>query len=107
MNGQGYPDELARLTRHPGEPPRRFAYGPRADQLAQLWAPSGPGPHPVVALVHGGYWRERYRLDVMHAMAADLRAHGVAAWNLEYRRVGGEGGWPATFEDVAAGFDAL
>ena len=36
---------------------------------------------------------------------------GWAAWNLEYRRLGtgrgGGGGWPATFEDVAAGIDAL
>ena len=30
-------------------------------------------------------------------------------WNLEYRRIGwrSRGGWPATFEDVAAGIDAL
>jgi acetyl esterase/lipase len=102
-----YPADLARLTRYSGAPPRSMPYGPAADQLAQLWLPSGPGPHPVVALLHGGYWRERYRLDVMHALAADLRAHDVAVWNLEYRRVGGEGGWPATFEDVAAGFDAI
>src|SRR5437660_1575635 len=70
--------------------------------------PGGPGPHPVAVLVHGGYWRRRYGLDVMHALAADLRDAGVAAWNLEYRRVGSPGGgWPGTFEDVAAGADAL
>ncbi|MEJ7799653.1 MAG: hypothetical protein WKF60_03985, partial [Ilumatobacter sp.] len=29
-------------------------------------------------------------------------------WNLEYRRIGDNGGgWPGTFEDVAAGLDAL
>ena len=28
-------------------------------------------------------------------------------WNLEYRRVGSGGGWPATFDDVAAGIDLL
>lgn len=102
-----YPSELAPLVHFAGEPPRCFPYGPEPDQFAQLWMPVGQGPHPVVALLHGGYWRQRYRLDVMHALAADLRGHGIAAWNLEYRRTGGGGGWPGTFEDVAAGFDAM
>ena len=40
---------------------------------------------------------------------ADLAGRGWAVWNLEYRRVGrySGGGWPATFEDVAAGIDHL
>jgi acetyl esterase/lipase len=40
---------------------------------------------------------------------ADLAGRGWAIWNLEYRRVGrgSRGGWPATFEDVAAGIDHL
>jgi acetyl esterase/lipase len=39
----------------------------------------------------------------------DLARRGVAAWNVEYRRVGrGQGGgWPATFDDVGAGIDHL
>lgn len=103
-----YPPVLDRLTRFAGDPPERCPYGGEADQFAELWLPQGSGPHPVVVLVHGGYWRQRYRLDVMNALAADLREAGVAAWNLEYRRVGGRGGgWPGTFADVAAGFDAL
>ena len=58
-------------------------------------------------LLHGGYWRRRYRLDVMNALAAALRPR-ASVWNLEYRRVGSPGGgWPGTFEDVAAGFDAV
>ena len=39
----------------------------------------------------------------MAGLCADLAAHGLAAWNLEYRRVGNGGGWPETFLDVAAG----
>ena len=38
---------------------------------------------------------------------ASLAERGWAAWNLEYRRVGNGGGAPATFDDVAAGIDAL
>jgi acetyl esterase/lipase len=59
-------------------------------------------------LLHGGYWRKRYRLDLMHALANDLWSAGYTVWNLEYRRVGCPGGgWPGTFSDVAAGLGAL
>jgi acetyl esterase/lipase len=35
-----------------------------------------------------------------------LKAAGIAAWSVEYRRVGETGGgWPATFQDAAAGLD--
>jgi acetyl esterase/lipase len=43
----------------------------------------------------------------MIGVCEDLAAHGLAAWNLEYRRVGNGGGWPETFLDVAAGVDLL
>ncbi len=36
-----------------------------------------------------------------------LADRGWTAWNLEYRRVGNGGGAPETFDDVAAGIDAL
>jgi len=61
----------------------------------------------VVVVVHGGYWRARYDRSLMTELCLDLADRGLAAWNLEYRRVGSGGGWPETFEDVAAGFDAL
>jgi len=46
---------------------------------------------------------------LMNRLSADLARRGWAAWNIEYRRLGllGGGGWPATFEDVAAGIDHL
>ena len=58
-------------------------------------------------VVHGGYWRARYDLSLMTGLCEDLARRGLAAWNLEYRRVGNGGGWPETFLDVAAGVDAL
>ena len=40
--------------------------------------------------------------------ATRLRQEGIAAWSIEYRRVGNDGGgWPGTFNDVALGFDYL
>jgi len=82
-------------------------YGSHPSQLVELFLPSGAGPHPVAVVVHGGYWRAQYDRSLMEGLCLDLAAHGLAAWNLEYRRVGGGGGWPETFLDVAAGVDAL
>jgi acetyl esterase/lipase len=57
--------------------------------------------------VHGGYWRAKYDRSLMTGLCVDLSAHGLAAWNVEYRRVGTGGGWPETFLDVAAAVDLL
>ena len=44
----------------------------------------------------------------MTPLATDLARRGIAAWNVEYRRVGqAGGGWPGTFDDVAAAVDHL
>jgi acetyl esterase/lipase len=103
-----YPPRLAALTAAPAGSHRIVHYGPEAEQLGELWLPAGTGPAPVVALLHGGYWRRRYRLDLMHALAADLVARGYAAWNVEFRRIGSPGGgFPGTFQDVAAALDIL
>jgi len=86
----------------------RLAYGPGAFQFGDLRLPTGPGPHPTVVLIHGGYWRARYGLKLMTGLAKDLAARGYAAWNIEYRRVGNPGGgWPGTFLDVARAADYL
>ncbi|MDQ0261073.1 acetyl esterase/lipase [Sinomonas atrocyanea] len=109
--------------------PVRVPYGPHPDQWADLYLPA-PGPRPgpggrrddggwrgVAVVIHGGYWREKYTAELGVPVARDLVAHGIAAWNLEYRRAAadgpggtptaGDGGWPATFLDVAAGIDRL
>jgi acetyl esterase/lipase len=89
--------------------PERHRYGGHRWARADLHAPSGPGQFPVVVLIHGGYWRAKYSKIVMKALAEDLARRGMAAWNIEYRRLGrGQGGgWPATFDDVGAAIDHL
>jgi acetyl esterase/lipase len=89
--------------------PERHRYASHRWARADLHVPSGPGPFPVAVMLHGGYWRARYSKRLMKAASADLARRGVAAWNVEYRRVGrGQGGgYPATFDDVAAAIDHL
>ncbi len=58
-------------------------------------------------LIHGGFWRARYGRELEDGIARDLLARGWAVWNIEYRRLGEGGGWPATFDDVRAAISAL
>lgn len=96
-------DDLVSL---PGaRPDYQLSYGMDDQQFGDLYVPSGDGPHPVVILLHGGCWRARVDLSYLNGFARNLAADGLAVWNLEYRRVGSGGGWPGTFEDVAAGVD--
>lgn len=91
-------------------PARTIAYGDHPDQVGTLHLPAGDGgrPWPVVVLIHGGFWKWGWDRTLMTPLARDLAARGIAAWNIEYRRVGQEGGgWPGTLEDVAAAADAV
>jgi acetyl esterase/lipase len=87
--------------------PAPVAYGPSPDQFGELWLPSGQRQPGTVVVIHGGFWRARYDVALGRPLAADLAARGYVVWNLEYRRVGAGGGWPATFADAAAGVDRL
>jgi len=83
-------------------------YGHLPDQVGDLLVPDGHGPHPVVVVIHGGFWREPYKRDRIEQLAQDLTSRGWATWNIEYRRVGESGGgFPETFEDVANAIDYL
>ena len=82
-------------------------YGDHPAQSGALHLPEGDGPHPTVAMIHGGFWLARYDAGLMAPLAQDLAGRGYAVWNIEYRRVGNGGGWPQTLHDVAAAVDHL
>ncbi|MDQ0754677.1 alpha/beta hydrolase [Arthrobacter sp. B3I4] len=86
---------------------QKYHYGNDPSQWAELFLPDGAAPKGVVVVIHGGYWRSQYGAELGEPLAKDLAAHGMAAWNLEYRRAGNGGGWPHTFDDVLAGIDKL
>ncbi len=83
----------------------RSAYGADPSQFGELYLP-GRAPRATV-VVHGGYWVDGFVAEAMRPMCRALQADGYAVWNLEYPRIGGGGGWPTTFEDVATGIDHL
>lgn len=85
-------------------------YGDAPQQFGQLRLPldAGDGPFPVIAFIHGGFWRNVFDLSLAEPQAADARRRGFATWNIEYRRVGDEGGgYPGTLDDVSDAIDAL
>jgi len=94
---------------------QKYHYGDHPSQWGELFLPEAPAarngkapsPRGVVVVIHGGYWRSQYGAELGEPLAKDLAAHGIVAWNLEYRRAGNGGGWPRTFEDVLAGIDKL
>jgi acetyl esterase/lipase len=89
-------------------PPSRHPYGRHPHQTCDLHRPAGRGPHPVAVVLHGGYWQSPYTKLIMRPLCVDLARRGYAAWNVEYRRLGRDGGgWPQTFDDVAAAIDLL
>jgi acetyl esterase/lipase len=94
-----------------GEPPAadvRIPYGPHPLQFGDLRLPAGDGPHAVAVIIHGGFWRARYDLEHIGHLCAALTSEGIATWNIEYRRLGDEGGgWPNTMLDSGAATDHL
>ena len=82
----------------------RIPYGTDPFQFGELTLPSAGGLHPVVIVIHGGFWRAKYDLEYMQPVCESFADAGLAVWNLEYRRIGNPGGgWPGTLNDVAAG----
>jgi acetyl esterase/lipase len=101
------PGDLQALPRRP--PTHRESYGTDASQHGELRLPSRPGPHPVAVLIHGGCFKAAYADSRDLAPMGDtLAAEGIATWNVEYRRVGHDGGgWPGTYLDVGRAVDHL
>lgn len=87
----------------------RVPYGTGPQQFGDLFLPKGHSDStPVVMNIHGGYWRAKYDLTHASRFCRALADSGIAVWCLEYRRVGDPGGgWPGTFEDLLAGWNAL
>jgi len=101
-------ENRAVLSRSAPPPDLTIPYGEGPDRLADCWLASGPGA-PVMILWHGGFWRSAFDRMHIRPMASAFRDAGFTVVTPEYRRTGdaAEGGWPATFDDVAQASDLL
>ena len=93
-------------TRPQPQPDVTLSYGPDPLQVIDIWQPAASGSSPAVIMIHGGCWQtEIAERDLMNWIADDLRRQGVGVWNIEYRGVDRNGGYPATFLDVGQAAD--
>src|SRR5712671_4420638 len=84
---------------------QRVAYGADPNQFFDVRLPSRKGPFPALLNIHGGFWRAKYGLAHAGHLCDALRSVGVATFNVEYRRVGNDGGgWPGTFADIRSAY---
>ncbi len=73
----------------------RLAYGAHPSQFVDFRRSAAPGLHPLVIVIHGGFWRLRRPLTYAGHLCIALGLEGFVTANIEYRRIGEEGGgWP-------------
>ena len=77
------------LSRAARAPDAVVCYGPRADQIVDLYRAHGAA-RALVILVHGGYWRPQYDRVHLRPMAQALAAAGWTVGLPEYARVPGD-----------------
>ncbi len=97
-------ERQALLGREPVPGDRTRRYGPHPAQLIDYHLPKGTERGRITVL-HGGFWRASYDRAHLSPLAAELAGRGFAVALAEFRRVGGDGGWPGTFDDVATVLD--
>src|SRR5215472_3414165 len=111
--GGDHADVLTRLGRSPD---LVLSYGDGTDQVADVHLPphrvsaarGGDKRVPLIIFLHGGFWRAEYGREHTRPLAEALAEAGFAVCAPEYRRTGQPGGgWPGTFDDVAAAADWL
>ncbi len=91
-------EEAALLALPPVAAERSLRYGPHPSQVIDYYGPVGG---QRLTVLHGGFWRQAYDRAHLSPLAARLARDGYAVALAEYRRVGGGGGWPSTFDDVS------
>ena len=96
------------LGRRPKDFDKLIRYGESPQQFAELRLPRGQGPFPLLFVVHGGFWQNKYDLSHIGHLCTALTGKGLVTCSLEYRRLGDPGGgWPGTFHDVSLGIDRI
>lgn len=120
MNSQnasaGKPEQTHVLERSARPPDLTIRYGDLADHIADVHLPPPAvltdttfGYRKIFTIfIHGGFWKPQYDRAHTAPLAQALSAAGFVVCVPEYRRsVKVGGGWPDTFDDIAAAVDKL
>jgi acetyl esterase/lipase len=119
MNRQGEsagePGQTHVLMRSARQPDLTLRYGDLADHIADVHLPPPDRPADDIGarnffllFIHGGFWKAEYDRAHTAPLAEALSAAGFVVGVPEYRRSGQPGGgWPGTFDDIAAAVDKL
>lgn len=95
------------LTKPAPPAAERISYGSHESQFIDFRYPNLSPPRGIAVMIHGGFWRARFDLLYAGIICHALTEAGLLTANLEYRRVGEQGGgWPGTFDDIQAGTTA-
>jgi len=99
----GYRAALRHLVNRWTAPFETVRYGPHRDNIGDLRR----GRSGLVVLIHGGVWRHQFERDTIESLAVDLNLRGYTTWNIEHRRIGLGGGWPASGHDALTALDFI
>ncbi len=99
----GYRSAMRHLVNRASVPFETIRYGPHPDNVGDLRRGTGD----LIILAHGGLWKEVFERDLTESLAVDLADRGYSTWNLEYRRMGNGGGWPASGHDVLTALETI
>lgn len=94
----GYIDAINHLWAKLTVPPQTISYGSDPENLLDLRIPEDPTA--MVMLIHGGFWRDQWKRDIMDLLAVGLCERGFATANIEYRR--GAGSYASSTHDVSS-----
>jgi acetyl esterase/lipase len=96
------------LSRPASAPSQTLRYGDLPDQVADVRLPAGNDVAPLVVVVHGGFWMAEFDRAHAGSQSVGLTDAGYVVATVDYRRVGQRGGgWPGTFDDLAALTDVV
>lgn len=99
----GYRDALRHLANRAAFPFDTVRYGPDPENVGDIRVPDRASG--IVMFVHGGFLLREWERDSIESLAVDLASRGYATWNIEYRRLGVDGGWPGSAHDVRMAID--
>jgi tryptophan 2,3-dioxygenase len=81
------------------------SYGNHPEQIIDYWYPDSYDR--LIVLIHGGFWRQQHDRQHLVPLAVACAERGAAVALPEYRRIGGAGGYPGTFADIADAVDSI